>query len=66
MIASLASEVTQLDSQAAELARSMPTPPAGSSRTCTWKGQRVSCSADAAVVAAYREAVRALRRASRA
>ena len=59
VIASLAGEVTQLDSQAAELARSMPTPPTASNRTCTWKGQRVSCSADAAVVAAYREAVRA-------
>ena len=43
-VASLAGEVKELDSQVAELARSMPAPPAGSNRTCTWKGQRVTCS----------------------
>ena len=58
VIASLAGEVTQLDAQVAGLARSMPTPPTASNRTCTWKGQRVSCSADAAAVAAYREALK--------
>ena len=34
-------------------------PPAGSSRTCSWKGQRVTCAVDAAAVAAYREAMKA-------
>ena len=58
VISSLASEVKNLDAQAAALARSMPSPPASSNRTCTWKGQRVSCSADAAAVAAYREALK--------
>ena len=57
-ISALAGEVTQLDAQAAALARSMPALPASSNRTCTWKGQRVSCSADAAAVAAYREAMK--------
>ena len=59
VIASLAGEVTQLDAQAASLARDMPSPPTASNRTCTWKGQRVSCSADAAAVAAYRETLKA-------
>ena len=60
VIASLAGEVTQLDSQAAELARSTcrrRRPPRIG--RAPGEGQRVSCSADAAVVAAYREAVRA-------
>jgi hypothetical protein len=51
--------IASLDAQVAVLARSMPTPPAASNRTCTWKGQRVSCSADAAAIAAYREALEA-------
>lgn len=42
--------IASLDAQVAALARSMPTPPAASNRTCTWKGQRVSCSADAAAI----------------
>jgi hypothetical protein len=58
-VASLAGEVKDIDAQVATLARSMPTPPAGSNRTCTWRGQRVSCSADAAAIAAYREALKA-------
>lgn len=58
-IAGLASEVAQLDAQVASLARSMPSPPVASNCTCTWKGQRVTCSADAAAVAAYREALKA-------
>ena len=57
-VASLAGEVKELDSQVAELARSVPPPPAGSNRTCTWRGQRVSCSADAAASATYREALK--------
>ena len=48
-----------LDAQVAALARNMPPPPAASNRTCTWRGQRVTCSADAAAVAAYREAMKA-------
>jgi hypothetical protein len=58
-IASLTGEVTELDAQVAAMARSMPAPPAASSRTCTWKGQRVSCSADGAAIAAYREELKA-------
>jgi hypothetical protein len=58
-VASLASAVTELDSEIASLARSTPVPPAASSRTCTWKGQRVTCSADAAATDAYREALKA-------
>jgi hypothetical protein len=57
--ASLTAEVQELDAQVAELARTMPAPPAGSNRTCTWKGQRVTCSGDAAAQAAYREAMKA-------
>jgi hypothetical protein len=57
--ANFAAEVRELDAQVATLASSMPTPPAGSNRTCTWKGQRVTCSGDAAAVAAYREALKA-------
>lgn len=57
--AELAGEMRELDSQAAELAKSMPQPPAGSNRVCTWKGQRVTCSADSAVAAAYRDAMKA-------
>ena len=51
--------IASLDAQVAALAKSMPQPPASSNRTCTWKGQRVSCSADAAAVSAYHEALRA-------
>jgi hypothetical protein len=51
--------IAGLDAQVATLAKSIPQPPASSNRTCTWKGQRVSCSADAAAVSAYREALRA-------
>jgi hypothetical protein len=51
--------IAGLDAQVAALAKSIPQPPASSNRTCTWKGQRVSCSADAAAVVAYREALRA-------
>jgi hypothetical protein len=57
--AGFVSEVQELDAQVAALARSIPSPPAGSNRTCTWKGQRVTCSGDAAAVAAYREAMKA-------
>jgi hypothetical protein len=53
------SETRELDLQAQALARSMPQAPAGSNRTCTWRGQRVTCSADAAAAAAYREAMNA-------
>jgi hypothetical protein len=58
-VVALTAQVKELDDQAAALSRSMPSPPASSNRTCTWKGQRVTCSADAAAVAAYREAMRA-------
>ena len=58
-IASLASEVTELDAQVAALAKSIPQPPPASNKTCTWKGQRVSCSADGAAIIVYREQVRA-------
>ena len=58
-IANLAGEVTELDAQVAALAKSIPQPPAASSRTCTWKGQRVSCSADGTAIATYREAMKA-------
>jgi hypothetical protein len=58
-IASLAGEVTELDAQAAAMARSMPAPPAASNKTCTWKGQRVSCAADGAAIVTYREALKA-------
>ena len=57
--ASLAGEVKDIDAQSAALAKSMPQPPTASNRTCTWKGQRVSCSADAAATNAYREALQA-------
>ena len=43
-VANLASEVKDLDAQVAALAKSMPQPPTESNRTCTWKGQRVTCS----------------------
>ena len=55
-IAALTAQVTQLDSAIAALSKNMPTPPAGSNRTCTWRGQRVTCSADAAAANAYRKA----------
>lgn len=58
-VASFASAVTALDAQVAALAKSIPQPPAGSNRTCTWRGQRVSCSADTAAIGAYREALKA-------
>jgi hypothetical protein len=58
-VASLASAVTELDAQVAALAKSIPQPPASSNRTCTWRGQRVSCSADAVAIGAYREALKA-------
>ena len=58
-IAGLAGEVNELDLQVAALAHNMPSPPAASNRTCTWRGQRISCAADAAAVAAYRESMRA-------
>jgi prefoldin subunit 5 len=58
-IASLAGEVTELDAQVAALAKSIPPPPAASNKTCTWRGQRVSCSADGAAIATYREAMKA-------
>jgi hypothetical protein len=58
-IASLAGEVSELDAQVAALAKSIPQPPAASNKTCTWKGQRVSCSADGAAIATYREAMKA-------
>ena len=51
--------IASLDAQVAALAKSMPQPPAASNRTCTWKGQWVSCSADTAATSAYREALRA-------
>ena len=57
-VAGLTDQVKQLDAEVALLAHSMPTPPAGSNRTCTWKGQRVTCAADAAAIAAYREAMK--------
>jgi hypothetical protein len=58
-VASLAGEVKEVDSEITALAHDMPTAPIASNRTCTWKGQRVSCSADAAVTSAYREALKA-------
>ena len=57
-VASLTNEVKELDMQVASLAHSMPMPPPMSNRTCTWKGQRVTCSGDTAAVAAYREALK--------
>ena len=55
----LAGEVTALDAQIAALAADRPSPPAASNWTCTWRGQRVSCSADAAAIAVYRETQKA-------
>ena len=51
--------IASLDAQVAALAQVHAPPPAASNRTCTWKGQRVSCSSDAAATSAYREALRA-------
>jgi hypothetical protein len=58
-VASLAGEVKDLDSQAAVLAKSMPQPPAGSNKTCTWRGQRVACSPDSVAAATYASAMKA-------
>jgi hypothetical protein len=59
-VASLASEVTELDAQVAALAKSIPQPPTSSSRTCTGKkGARVTCSADGAAIATYRVEMKA-------
>jgi hypothetical protein len=55
----LAGEVTALDAQIAAQAAVRPSPPAASNRTCTWRGQRVSCSADASAIAVYRETQKA-------
>jgi hypothetical protein len=58
-VTALTAQVTELDSEVAALAHDMPPAPAASNRTCTGKkGARVTCSADAAAVAAYHEALK--------
>jgi hypothetical protein len=57
--AGLVAQVAAIDAETAALAESMPTPPTGGNRTCSWRGQRVSCGADAAAASSYREAQRA-------
>lgn len=48
----------ELDGQIEALAKSMPAPPVGSGRTCSWRGQKVSCSADATSAATWQAAMR--------
>jgi hypothetical protein len=58
-VASHTNEVKELDAEISALASSRPSPPSVSNRTCSWRGQKVSCSVDATAVAAYRDATRA-------
>ena len=58
-VTELTNEVKEIDSEIAALAGSRPSPPSASNRTCTWKGQRVSCSAEASSATAYASAARA-------
>ena len=59
-VAGLADQVRELDAEVAALAHELPTPPAGTNRTCTGKkGARVTCAADANAVAAYATGLKA-------
>ena len=58
-VTDLTAQVHELDGQIATLAHEMPTPPAGSNRTCTGKkGARVTCAVDAAAANTYAEAMK--------
>jgi hypothetical protein len=58
-VAGLTAQVKELDDQVSALAKSLPTPPVGSNKTCTWKGQRVACSSDSVSAQAYSAAMKA-------
>jgi hypothetical protein len=53
--ATLTAEIAELDKQTVEPA---PPAPIASNRTCSWRGQRVSCSADAVAMSAWRDTLR--------
>jgi hypothetical protein len=58
-VSAFTAEIAELDAESAALAKSMPQPPAGTNRVCTWKGQRVTCAADAIGAATYQTAMKA-------
>jgi hypothetical protein len=58
-IADLTGQVTELVAQVAALAKSIPQPPPSSNKTCTWRGQRVTCSADSVAATTYAASMKA-------